>query len=63
MISHSIENLSNYEDLKFSDLSPDDRQKIYNYNFFVRVLPQMADIELRDIFKRLNRNVVALNMT
>jgi hypothetical protein len=45
----------------FDELSPESKRKIYEYNFVVRVLPDMDDGELRQIFKRLNRNVVVLN--
>jgi hypothetical protein len=47
--------------LRFDDLSPDEKQTVFGYKFVVRVLPHMADEELRMIFARLNRNVVALN--
>jgi hypothetical protein len=45
----------------FDDLSEDERKRIYNYNFVVRVLPDLPEDELRAVFRRLNRNVVALN--
>jgi uncharacterized protein with ParB-like and HNH nuclease domain len=51
----------NWADLNFEDLSQEEKQKIYQYEFVVRLLPQMTDIEIREIFQRLNRNVVALN--
>jgi hypothetical protein len=47
--------------LAFDDLSPDDRKKVYEYDFLVRLLPEMPDAEIRDIFQRINRNTVALN--
>lgn len=50
-----------WADLKFDDLTPDDRKKIYGYNFIARQLPQVSVDELRVIFKRLNRNTVVLN--
>jgi hypothetical protein len=46
---------------KFDELSPDEKRRFYGYTFMVRVLPQMSDEELRGIFQRLNKNVVALN--
>lgn len=55
------EDLGNLEGLKFSDLEDGQRKKIYNYVFVVRKLPEMDEVELRSIFSRLNRNVVALN--
>jgi hypothetical protein len=50
-----------WADMTFNDLSETDKRQIYNYKFVVRVLPDMADKELRSMFQRLNRNVVALN--
>ena len=47
--------------LTFNDLSADEKQTMYAYKFVVRVLPDMPDEDLRRIFARLNRNVVALN--
>jgi hypothetical protein len=47
--------------MKFDDLSGDDKKKIYGYTFIVRVLPEMSDDDIRGIFQRLNKNVVALN--
>lgn len=47
--------------LSFEDLSAQDRKKIYEYSFVVRLLPEMADEEVRTIFQRLNRNTTTLN--
>lgn len=47
--------------LSFDDLSPPDRKKLFEYNFIVRLLPEMPDEELRAIFQRINRNTVTLN--
>ncbi|MDO8786643.1 MAG: DUF262 domain-containing protein [Sulfuritalea sp.] len=47
--------------LAFDDLSPADRKKLFEYNFVVRLLPEMPDEELRAIFQRINRNTVVLN--
>lgn len=49
-----------WADMKFDDLSEEDRKRIYNYSFVVRLLPDMAESELRSMFGRLNRNTVAL---
>jgi hypothetical protein len=57
----SAEDSPNWADMGFDDLSEEERKQIYNYNFVVRVLPALPDDELRAIFRRLNRNVVALN--
>jgi len=48
-------------DMSFDDLAPDEKKQIYQYNFVVRQLPDMEDVKIREIFQRLNRNVVALN--
>jgi hypothetical protein len=47
--------------LSFDDLTSDERKKIFEYNFVVRLLPEMPDDELRAIFQRINRNTVTLN--
>lgn len=47
--------------MSFDDLSTDQRQTIYNYNFVVRKLPEMDDDDLRAIFKRINKNTITLN--
>jgi hypothetical protein len=38
-----------------------DRKKIFEYNFVVRLLPEMPDDEVRIIFRRLNGNTMVLN--
>lgn len=50
-----------YANLTFDDLSVEQKKKIYSYTFVVRLLPEMSDPELREIFSRLNRNNVVLN--
>lgn len=47
--------------MKFDDLSSDDKKRFFGYTFIVRVLPEMPDEDIRGIFQRLNKNVVALN--
>ena len=47
--------------MKFDDLSPEDKRKIFGYKFIVRQLPDMSDEDIRGVFQRLNKNVVALN--
>ncbi len=46
--------------MSFEDLSGDDKKKVYEYNFVVRLLPDVPDEELRAIFQRLNRNTMTL---
>jgi len=50
-----------WADLTFDELTPVEKKKIYEYEFVVRVLPDMTKVEIREIFTRLNRNTVALN--
>lgn len=45
----------------FEHLSPEQKRAFFQYNFVVRILPDIPDTELRAIFQRLNKNVVALN--
>lgn len=45
----------------FDDLSAEDKRKVFGYKFIVRQLPDMSDEDIRGIFQRLNKNVVALN--
>ncbi|MEE4137857.1 DUF262 domain-containing protein [Pseudomonas viridiflava] len=47
--------------MTFDDLSAEDKRKIFGYTFIVRLLPDMSDGDIRGIFQRLNKNVVALN--
>lgn len=47
--------------LSFDDLNANQKKKLYGYQFVVRMLPEISDIELREIFQRLNRNNVVLN--
>jgi hypothetical protein len=48
-------------DVTFEELSGAEKQKIFQYKFVVRTLPDLTHEQLRDIFKRLNRSVVSLN--
>lgn len=50
-----------FEGAYFKDLSAMQKKDFYQYNFVVRILPNISDKELRAIFQRLNKNVVALN--
>jgi uncharacterized protein with ParB-like and HNH nuclease domain len=50
-----------WPNLTFDDLSQEDRKKLFEYNFVVRLLPEMPDEELRAIFQRINKNTVTLN--
>lgn len=48
-------------DLTFDDLKPEQKKLVYGYQFVIRLLPEVSDHEIREIFQRLNRNNVALN--
>lgn len=50
-----------WPDLAFDDLAAEDRKRLFEYNFIVRLLPEMPEEELRAIFQRINRNTVTLN--
>lgn len=47
--------------MTFEDLSAEEKKRVFGYTFIVRVLPEMSDEDIRGIFQRLNKNVVALN--
>ncbi len=55
------EHTPEYAGLTFNELPPEVKTRIFEYKFVVRLLPDMPPEELRAIFGRLNRNVVALN--
>jgi len=45
----------------FRNLSPEERERFWNYKIVVRGLSQTNDAEIRDLFIRLNTNNIALN--
>jgi hypothetical protein len=50
-----------YAEMTFDDLSETDRKKVWGYPFIVRLMPDVPEEEMRDIFKRINRYNMALN--
>lgn len=60
-ISLDAEDSPDFADMSFEDLNEEQKKQIFNYNFVVRLLPEMPEQDLRAMFQRLNRNVVALN--
>lgn len=50
-----------FGDLTFEELTGDQKKLVYAYQFVIRLLPEVSDPEIREIFQRLNRNNVALN--
>jgi len=51
----------NYAGLSFDELDEDAKKQIFQYKLVVRMLPELPDTEVREIFGRLNRNNIALN--
>lgn len=47
--------------LSFEDLTPEDRRRIFEYAFVIRLLPNISEAEIRRIFQRINRNTTVLN--
>lgn len=50
-----------YRDMFFEDLLPELKKKIFEYNFVVRLMPEIPEPEMRLIFQRLNQNNIILN--
>ena len=50
-----------YAGLSFDELDEDVKKQIFQYKFVIRLLPELGDAEIREIFGRLNRNNMALN--
>ena len=50
-----------FEGAFFKDLNADQKRAFFRYNFVVRALPELTEEDIREIFKRLNRNVMNLN--
>ncbi len=50
-----------YAEMTFDDLSEPDKKKVWGYPFLVRLMPDVPEEEMRDIFKRINRYNMALN--
>jgi Protein of unknown function DUF262 len=55
------EKYGDYAGLSFDELGEDAKKQIFQYKFIVRMLPELPDVEIREIFGRLNRNNIALN--
>lgn len=47
--------------LTFDELSPNDKKRFFEYKFVIRLLPDIDDDIIRNIFKRINRNNERLN--
>lgn len=47
--------------MAFADLTEAEKISFYSYKFVVRVLPDIDDDEIRNIFQRINQNNIALN--
>lgn len=57
----NIQDSPMFNGAKFSELTPDQKRTFFKYPFIVRIIPDISDEEIREIFKRLNKNVVSLN--
>ena len=47
--------------LTFDELSPNDKKKFFEYKFVIRLLPDIDEETIRNIFKRINKNNERLN--
>lgn len=59
--SISVRESESWGGFSFEDLSSEDKKKLFGYKFVIRIIPSLDDTIIRSIFKRLNKNVVALN--
>ncbi len=50
-----------YGGMKFSELDPDDREKIENFTFLCEVFQQISDKDVLEVFARVNTYSVPLN--
>ena len=50
-----------YPDLNFKDLPENVRKQILNYTLYAREITDASEEQVRNLFKRMNQNVVALN--
>lgn len=50
-----------YADYNFEDLPDSIKKQIWNYTLYAREITDATEEEVRNLFKRMNRNVVALN--
>jgi hypothetical protein len=55
------DDISRWAGVSFEDLGPDEKKKIFEYDFVVRVLPEMDEEQIRSIFQRINRTNIVLN--
>jgi hypothetical protein len=50
-----------YADFNFTDLPQEVKQKIWDYTLFAREITGASAEDVRNLFRRMNKNVVALN--
>lgn len=55
------DDINRWSGLAFDDLDAQSKKKIFEYDFVVRILPELADEQIRSIFQRINRTNVGLN--
>ena len=61
LIEEEGEETPSWGSCEFDELTDDLKKQFWGYNLAVRELPDVSDKEVRDIFRRLNVNLVALN--
>lgn len=49
-----------WAEMTYDDLAEADRKKIWSYSFVTRVIPDIPESELREVFKRINRYNMSL---
>lgn len=52
---------SDWDDITFNQLSPEEKRSFWDYKVVVRMLRNTNDAEIRDLFQKLNTNNVVLN--
>ncbi|MCZ8163688.1 MAG: DUF262 domain-containing protein [Microcystis sp. LE19-196.1B] len=55
------EDSPDFANLFFSEMKDNLKKSIFEYEFVIRILPDLPEAQIRAIFQRLNKNVVALN--
>jgi hypothetical protein len=51
----------NWGEMAFDDLSDPEKKRIWGYKFVVRLVPEVPEEEIREVFRRINRYNMALN--
>lgn len=59
--SLSAEYTPSYAELKFKELPPEVQKKFWNFTMFAREIVDATEEEVKNLFRRMNKNVVTLN--